>query len=107
MVPEGFVQKHLLREAFRGSLPEQIIGRGKQGLKPPCSDWLRKELKLFWYDRVVVRGALVGTFLEKKALQTLFYEHQSCKADHNAEMWNLLMFELWHARSGDSLVSAG
>jgi len=102
--PEGMVQKYLLREAFRGVLPRQIISRGKHGLSCPCSDWLRRELKLFWYEKVVAKGFLAGAFLEKRELQTLFYEHQSGKADHSAEMWNLLMFELWYSQSAKALL---
>ena len=92
---EDLVQKHLLREAFRDFLPPEIFSRGKHGLSCPCADWLRGELKLFWYKTVVEKGFLAGAFLEKRELQTLFYKHQSGKADHSAEMWNLLMFELW------------
>ncbi|MDD5208585.1 MAG: asparagine synthase-related protein [Elusimicrobiales bacterium] len=95
---EGLVQKYLLREAFRDLLPPEITDRGKRGLTCPYSEWLRKDLKLFWYEKVIAKGFLAGAFLEKKALQVLFYEHQSGKADHGSEMWNLLMFELWKSQ---------
>ena len=33
--------KRILREAMRGLLPEEVVGRAKQGFSPPDQSWYR------------------------------------------------------------------
>ena len=89
--------KYLLRKvAERVGVPKEILDRPKHGFALPLVHWMRAELKndltaILLEPRTLQRG-----YFNPKALRVLLEEHWRGRRDHSAEIWLLLMFELWH-----------
>jgi asparagine synthase (glutamine-hydrolysing) len=87
--------KAVVRDAYRGLLPDEVVDRGKFGFEIPLLSWLRHELRPIVMDTLgsntaKVRSYLAGWFLDDvlagKRLQTSNW----------AELvYALLMLELW------------
>jgi asparagine synthase (glutamine-hydrolysing) len=82
--------------AERLGVPREVLYRPKQGFAVPLAHWMRHELK----------DGMVGILLEPKTIQRgyfnalavreLVHEHLRGRRDRSAEIWLLLVFELWH-----------
>jgi asparagine synthase (glutamine-hydrolysing) len=82
------VLKYMLKKAVRGTIPDEIIDRPKQGFGVPVYEWLfgelgqyaREELSRFCKETDILEHAEVMRLIDSgKAKQT----------------WNLLNFALW------------
>jgi asparagine synthase (glutamine-hydrolysing) len=93
---KGMQKKYLLRAAFRGVLPDQIINKKKVGLEMPYSNWFMHE----WRD--MVESVLSEKKLEAtglfngRAVRELWEAHLAKKVDHGRAIWGLLNYMLWH-----------
>lgn len=90
--------KHILKEAVRGLLPDEIIDRPKEGFVLPVDAWLRKELQpaaraTLAPDRLALHG-----LLRPEAVRKLMESHFEGTANHGPRLWNLLMFQKWWER---------
>ena len=88
--------KYLLKKALDGLLPHEILYRRKQGFSVPLGYWLQNELLplakvMLSPQKIEQRG-----YFHACAVQTMLDEHVSGKADHSAQLWALMIFELWH-----------
>ena len=54
----GFTTKYILKEAFNGLIPQQILNRKKTGFPIPVESWLRHDLKDFVRDVLLDRKTL-------------------------------------------------
>jgi asparagine synthase (glutamine-hydrolysing) len=88
--------KALLRESISDLLPPELLRQPKRGFVIPQSAWLRGELRpvveqLLSRDRLrrqgIFRPELVDRYVDP---------HLSGRSDHGDQVWNLLMFQLWH-----------
>ena len=85
--------KHLLKQALRPHLSDEILYRPKMGFAVPLASWFRGPL------RQRVRQAMLGDSLKQCAyfnvaqLESIVDEHQSGARDHSTPIWTLLMFE--------------
>jgi asparagine synthase (glutamine-hydrolysing) len=89
------VGKRILREAFAGMLPPEILRRGKAGFGVPVAEWFRGPLR--GLARELVAGSRLaerGLFRED-ALRRILDEHLAERADHGHRLWTLAAFELW------------
>jgi asparagine synthase (glutamine-hydrolysing) len=85
--------KHILKEALRPLLPEEVLFRSKMGFAVPIDLWFRGSLR----ERIAetVGGARLkgcGVFAPE-SLDRLWREHASGRRDHSAGLWALLMFD--------------
>lgn len=92
---KGFQRKYILKRAFRGVLPEDILHRSKKGFGIPKAKWLKEDLNhllntLFSEERMRSVG-----YFSIPYVQRLIREHAGHVRDHQKELWTLLMFELW------------
>lgn len=100
-------RKYILRKLARKlGVPSDILDRPKQGFAMPLIHWWRRELKqdlleILFEPRAVQRG-----YFEPAALRQLVSEHQSGRRDHSAQIWLLLIFELWHRNFLEEMPSA-
>jgi asparagine synthase (glutamine-hydrolysing) len=90
-----FTRKYLLRKVASKLLPEAILHRKKQGFPMPISAWFRGEAKeilhdLLSRDTVRRRGLFNPDYTDE-----LLRQHQSGDADRGAQLWGLLLVELW------------
>ena len=91
----SFRLKGLLKAAFRGVLPPQVLSHRKQGFMVPLGRWLRTDLRdlmeeLLAPERVRARGLFVPEVVE-----ALKQEHLSRTRTHSDRLWTLMIAELW------------
>ncbi|HOO57133.1 MAG TPA: asparagine synthase (glutamine-hydrolyzing) [bacterium] len=91
----GKTTKYILKRAFEGKLPDEILFRRKKGFEVPLNKWFRGKLRDMSYD--ILTGSKFsdrGVF-NAGYVQMLLDEHSSQKCDHGHKLWMLLMTELW------------
>jgi asparagine synthase (glutamine-hydrolysing) len=89
--------KYLLRKlASRVGVPQEVLSRPKQGFALPLVHWMRGELKDDLLPILVEPRTLERGYFKRQAVRTLLEEHSRGRRDHSAQIWMLLMFELWH-----------
>lgn len=98
----NLTRKYLFRKFAAKLLPPTIIHRKKQGFPIPISTWLRKEARhfvmdLLSHDAVNRRGLFNADYVEK-----ILQQHLSGVADRGAQLWGLILLELWHRQFLDS-----
>jgi asparagine synthase (glutamine-hydrolysing) len=90
-------KKYILKKlAERVGVPRSVIYRPKQGFAVPLIHWFRKELKeellnILMEPRTVQRG-----YFDPRAVRRLVDEHLRGRRDRSADLWVLLVFELWY-----------
>lgn len=91
----GTTTKYILKRAFAGILPKQILHRTKQGFGIPINAWFRGEFgemaeTALLSDRAARRG-----HFDAQVLSRFIREHRRGKANHGYALWNMLWLELW------------
>jgi asparagine synthase (glutamine-hydrolysing) len=91
----GRTTKYLLREAFRGILPPEILSGRKAGFGAPIGYWLMNDLRvmvddLLHRDRVRRRG-----LFQAKVVEQWIREQRQGSVERTWNVWQLLTFELW------------
>jgi len=92
----GLVQKYLLKRVMRDALPESILSRRKMGFGVPIDSWFRHELRDLASDTLLGSRAMARGYFRRVEVQRLLDEHVAGTAHHHAQLWSLLMLELWH-----------
>ncbi len=100
----GLKRKYILKKAFEGVLPHDVIWRKKAGFGAPIRSWLRGPLKPLILDLlgedVVKRRGLFRPKEVKRVIDANF----SGREDYNLQVFQLLGLELWHRTFLDSTV---
>jgi asparagine synthase (glutamine-hydrolysing) len=91
----GFTTKHILKEAFRGEIPQRILDRKKTGFPVPVDSWINHQLKGYVDEVLLDRTTLERGYFEKDFIRGLLTDEQERQA-HTAEIFSLLTLELWH-----------
>ena len=92
----GKIKKYILKKAFDGLIPGDILKRKKTGFGVPLCRWFRHDLKDYISDILLSRQSIERGYFRPDAVRTLLSEHISGKIDHSPRLWTLLMLELWH-----------
>ena len=100
----GSTSKHILKQALRGILPDEIIERRKHGFGVPVGRWFRNELADFAQDVLLAPRALQRGYFAEEAVRGIFNAHLSGRRDLGPMLWSLLTFELWVQRFIDEGV---
>jgi len=87
--------KRVLKEALRGTLPDDILDRRKQGFEVPLNTWFRGPLRDALRDYLTDDTAKARGIFDPAAVETLIEEHLSEKRDNRHRLWILLNIELW------------
>jgi asparagine synthase (glutamine-hydrolysing) len=90
--------KHVLKEAVRDLLPQEIIDRPKEGFVLPVDAWLRKELQPLLNATLAPDRLALHGMLRPEAVSSLIESHRMGTANHGPRLWNLLMFQKWWER---------
>ncbi|MGO9957205.1 MAG: asparagine synthase (glutamine-hydrolyzing) [Solirubrobacteraceae bacterium] len=105
--------KILLKRALRGTVPDEILDRPKQGFNVPLAEWFRGELRSLPAEVLLDPGSLARGYFRREGIERLISEHQAGEADHAVQLWSLLQLETWHQQVADvapphsSLASRG
>lgn len=89
--------KYLLKRAVSDLLPQEVLRGRKRGFVIPTAHWLRGTLRPL-VERLLGREHLEAQGIFQPAVyDRLVVPHITGRADHQAQIWTLLMFQLWHA----------
>jgi asparagine synthase (glutamine-hydrolysing) len=93
---KGRTTKHILKEALRGILPDEVLFREKMGFGVPIDHWFRGELREMAYDTLLGTRAAARGYFRQEEVRRILGEHTSGAWNWHSHVWNLLMLELWH-----------
>jgi len=92
----GTETKRILREAFRGMLPEKIRQRrDKRGFVTPGDAWLRGPLREFARETFRSERFEDNGILFAPRVRSLFEQFLEGKNRRGAEMWRYLSYAIW------------
>ncbi len=93
---KGGTKKHLLKQAVKDLLPDEIIHRKKMGFSAPVEQWLKGEFGRQAEEKVLSSPLLKEGILSKSYVENRFREHRSGKANHALHLWTLFNLASWH-----------
>jgi asparagine synthase (glutamine-hydrolysing) len=91
---KGNTTKYILREAFKGIVPETARNRRKLGFPTPIKEWLTKDRKNV-YERIL-ENEYIKNNLNLDYLKKMIEEQTTGKADNSRKIYTLLMLSLWY-----------
>ncbi|WP_371192499.1 asparagine synthase (glutamine-hydrolyzing) [Glaciecola sp. SC05] len=91
-------KKHLLKEAFKDYLPDDILYRKKMGFSVPLASWFRHEIKPIANKYLIKSPVGLPQIFNMHIVEQYWQQHQNESADHSAILWSMLMFEMWWQR---------
>jgi asparagine synthase (glutamine-hydrolysing) len=91
-------RKHILKEVARTILPAEIVDRRKQGFGVPLGVWFRGDLRELFADTLLSPTSLQRGYFNPGFVRRLVDDHVSGRRDHTVQLWQLVVFERWHAR---------
>jgi asparagine synthase (glutamine-hydrolysing) len=90
-----FTTKYILKKAFGGRIPDEIVKRKKTGFPVPYARWLRTELKEWLHDILFDRRTIERGYFDRSQIERLVTEHQK-NGNFSKEVFSLVTLELWH-----------
>jgi asparagine synthase (glutamine-hydrolysing) len=92
----GLTLKAIFKKALRGLLPERILARRKMGFGVPLDHWFRGQLTDLLRDTLLSQRSLERGYFRRRSVEQLIEAHVGGRSNHQYQLWNLLMLELWH-----------
>lgn len=93
----GLQKRFLFKRAMKGIVPDEILRKKKQGFGLPISVWLRSDgpLRQLTHDVLFSPRAAARGWVQPAFVRSLIERHSRGAWDHSAEIYQLLMLELW------------
>jgi asparagine synthase (glutamine-hydrolysing) len=88
------VRKHVFKRALEGILPQEILGRRKQGFAVPLGGWFRGQLDGFARDILLSESSRHRGILNLHAVRALLDRHRAGRP-LDLHLWTLISLELW------------
>ncbi|RJF93637.1 asparagine synthase (glutamine-hydrolyzing) [Sphingomonas cavernae] len=89
--------KHILRQVLHRHIPEALVDRPKKGFGLPLADWLSGPLSE-WAEALLEPHRLREEgFFDADQVSRIWSEHRSGKRRWHFCLWDILMFQAWHA----------
>jgi asparagine synthase (glutamine-hydrolysing) len=98
----NLTRKYLLKKVAAKILPPAIIHRKKQGFPIPISTWFRGEAKQFMTDLLSRETVKRRGLFDADYVQEIVQQHLRGTTDRGAQLWGLVLVELWHRQFLDS-----
>lgn len=86
--------KFILRELLYKNVPKEYYNMPKSGFSVPLETWLRGDLR-DWAESLLESKNLDSYGLDTNPIQKIWREHLAGKANHQYEIWDVLMFLSW------------
>jgi asparagine synthase (glutamine-hydrolysing) len=93
----GSQSKLIFKQAVESFLPRAVIERPKMGFAMPVPAWLRNDLRGLIADYVLGTDRRHDLF-DASTLRRMWHQHERGLRDRTAELWGVLMFNLWYDR---------
>jgi asparagine synthase (glutamine-hydrolysing) len=87
--------KGLLKTAFTGVLPQEVLDHRKQGFMIPLGDWLRHDLRPTLVDLLAPECVRARGLFDVDTVEEMKREHLSGARTHADRLWTLMMAEQW------------
>ncbi len=97
----GTETKYLLKKVASRLVPREVLYRKKMGFGVPLTHWFRGHLKGYLRDTLLSEKCLKRGLVKPEIVTRLVHEHTSGERDHVAQLWTLLMLELWFRQMVD------
>jgi asparagine synthase (glutamine-hydrolysing) len=94
----GLTTKYLLKRVLRKLLPSENLERRKMGFGVPIGHWFRGKMQPFLRETLFSEKALQRGLLKPEMVKQMVELHTSGERDYSAQLWTLLMLELWFNR---------
>lgn len=88
--------KSIFRKAMKGTVPDEILDRKKQGFSPPDQSWFRGPTMGYIREVLLQEKTLSRGFFNRDFIQRIVREHTDGKVNHRLLIWSLLSFEWWN-----------
>ena len=98
--------KILLRRAVAGFMPREVLRRRKRGFAIPLAKWIDAGAGGLLAELLDPARLRTQGLFDPATVQQLRDEHLARRADHRRALWNLLVFQIWHAHFIDRPVPA-
>src|ERR1700736_5997638 len=98
---KGWQTKRILKKAFEGRVPPEIVSRKKTGFPVPYPKWLRNDLKTYVRDVLLDEATIRRGYFEISAVQNLLSLVAS-GAPPAKEVFSLMTIELWQRQFVDA-----
>jgi asparagine synthase (glutamine-hydrolysing) len=92
------IRKWILRQAFAGRLPPQILGRGKEGFSMPMKNWLNQEWNPLMHELLSASNLTRDGIFATGYVAQLMREHEARSHNHSHLLWGLMVLQLWRDR---------
>jgi len=103
----GATSKYLLKRYLEPKLPAELIHRRKQGFEIPLGQWLRTDLRDLGEELLLSRVARGRGYVRADHVRRMWEHHQRKLRNHSAQLWALMVLELWHRTFVDQDPSRG
>lgn len=100
-LPENLVyrrgeRKYILRQAFKGVVPDKILQRrDKMGFVSAEERWLKEEGKSWFEEQIKKAGLQHSDFINKESALQGLHAMQNKKQDFDYYPWRIICFSLW------------
>jgi asparagine synthase (glutamine-hydrolysing) len=91
----GWRMKYMLKKALAKHVPKEILHRRKVGFPNPSGAWLAHDLKDVVSDILLDPRSVARGYFRKRAVEDLI-ERNSRSTRYTAEIFSLVVLELWH-----------
>ncbi len=92
----GFREKHILREALRGVLPEEVRTRRKHALSAPFQQWWRGPLPEFAIEALSKRNLREKGYFESQVVHDLLERQRRGSGSYAYHLTAVLAVQIWH-----------
>ena len=92
----GRVQKRVLKDAYRGKLPETVFNRAKRGFNPPVWHWLKGSRSML--GQLSSRRSPLADYINPAATHRMLERFDANLEDNSTQLWALLVLERWLTR---------
>jgi asparagine synthase (glutamine-hydrolysing) len=93
-------KKWILRRAYRGRVPDQVLDGRKRGFGVPLGAWFRGELRELAHEVLLDPSTRAAGLFDEGEARELLRVHELGGADRSMQIWSLLMLALWHREYG-------
>jgi asparagine synthase (glutamine-hydrolysing) len=90
--------KHVLKEAARALIPEDLIDRPKEGFLLPIDTWLQGQMRPFIEGVLSPARLAVHGLFRPEPIQSMLKQNSAGVVNQGPRLWNLAMLQLWWER---------
>lgn len=91
----GWQTKYILKRAYAGFLPAEILTRKKMGFNVPTGAWFRSSLRAFLTDLLLSEQMRSRGLFDHAFIEHILNRHLEGRSNYQAQLFLLASLELW------------